>query len=1116
MSDSEDSTVTYTEVSSPFGDLSDIGSLGVDGLPMMPEDPYAYVDEVFPAEEQPLPTVVSPTIDLPGYITDSNPEYPEEDPADYPSDKIDNDDDDDDEDDDDDVEMSIREQPPTPFWSEAEIAKLLDMPSPPPSPLYLWSSPLPQIPSPLPQILSPPLLVSFPPLPTSPTYPLGYRAAMIRLRAETQSTSHPLPIKLGVFEVTLPPRKRLCIALGLRYEVGESSYAPTARPTIGFRADYGFVATLDYEIRRDPERDVGYGITDTWDEMLVGVPGAPANDDTELGRRMTDFVTTVRQDTNDIYGRLDDAQDDILMETKTRLSCEAWTKIRKLRAVDRRRQAQLVETLTLMRTLQTQVTALQSQQGPASGLAQPEIPKEAGTPKRTTRANPAATTATTSVINAQLKAMINQGVTDALAARDADRNMNGDDSHNSGIGVKRTERVARECTYPDFMKCQPLNFKGTEGVVEFIQWFEKMECALTWWNSHVRTVGHDVAYAMTWTYLKKKMTDKYYPKGEIKKLEGEMWNLKVKGVGVLTPVREIEVGLEVLILVLVVKIEVAYFSPDLMYYKMGRRFDDLQIEDPYIVMSDLEDSTVTYTAALPSPDYVSGPEYPPLPEFVPESLYPEFMPQEDDVLPTEEQPLPTAVSPTADSPGYIPESDSKEDPEEDDDEDPEEDPADYPTDRDDDDDEEEEPSGDEADDEEEDEDDEEERDNEEEEEYHQTPISLPSDTKVARLLAIPTPPSSPLPHGHHHYLRFPHHHYHSLPSTTPIILFHILSRTRSDAPPSGTPPILPIPIPNSSLSLLLPSTDHGADRPKVCLPPRKRLCFAFGPRYEVEESLSVPATRPTGGFKADYGFIDTLYREIRRDPEKEVGYGITDTWDEMLEDMLGASATDETELGRRMTNFVTTVRQDTDEIYVRLGEAQDERSLMSGRLNLIQKDRRTHAHTALLMKREARLSREAYGWSMDTSVRRTERVARECTYPNFMKCQPLNFKGTEGVVKLIQWFEKMETMFSISNYSVENQIKFSTCTLLAGALTWWNSHVRTIGHDVAYEMTWIDQKKNMTDKYFPRVEIKKLEAELWNLKVKEDKSWLPEYPRNVVASILRPMQEAIEKQLTDG
>ncbi|GJZ83277.1 putative reverse transcriptase domain-containing protein [Tanacetum coccineum] len=119
-----------------------------------------------------------------------------------------------------------------------------------------------------------------------------------------------------------------------------------------------------------------------------------------------------------------------------------------------------------------------------------------------------------------------------------------------------------------------------------------------------------------------------------------------------------------------------------------------------------------------------------------------------------------------------------------------------------------------------------------------------------------------------------------------------------------------------------------------------------------------------------------------------------------------------------------------------------------------------------------------------TSVRRTERVARECTYPDFMKCQPLNFKGTKGVVELIQWFKKMETVFSISNCSVENQIKFSTCTLLACALTWWNSHVRTVGHDVAYAMTWTDLKKKMTGKYCPRGEIKKLEAELWNLKVK--------------------------------
>ncbi|GKB27069.1 hypothetical protein Tco_0866470 [Tanacetum coccineum] len=513
MSDSEDSTVTYTAVSSPFQGLSDIGSLGVDGPPMMPEDPYAYMvtafqappspdyvpspkepkqaplspefvpepvypefmppeDEVFPAEEQPLPATVSPTIDLPGYIVDSDPEEdeedpeenlvedPEEDPTDYPTDGgDDNDDDDDDEssDDDDDVEededeeeeeehpapadsvpppvhcvtarMSIREKPPTPFWSEAEIPRLLAIPSPLPSPLSPWSSPLPQIPSqPLP--VSSPVPVSPPPLPASPTYPLRYRAAMIRLRAETPSTSHPLPLstpplgtppflpiplptpssplllpstdcRADVFKVTLPPRKRLCIALGLRYEVGKSSSAPTARPTRGFRADYGFVATLDDEIRHDPERDVGYGITNTWDEMLVGMPGAPMTDDTELGRQMTEFATMVKQDTNEIYRRLDEAQDARAREAK--LSREAWGRpmdasdiarsevralrttvlaqqkeIAGLRAADRTQLAQLVETLALLRTLQTQVTVIQSQQGPASGPAQPEIPEEAG------------------------------------------------------------------------------------------------------------------------------------------------------------------------------------------------------------------------------------------------------------------------------------------------------------------------------------------------------------------------------------------------------------------------------------------------------------------------------------------------------------------------------------------------------------------------------------------------------------------------------------------------------------------------------------------------------------------------------------------------------------------
>ncbi|GJV53686.1 reverse transcriptase domain-containing protein [Tanacetum coccineum] len=78
----------------------------------------------------------------------------------------------------------------------------------------------------------------------------------------------------------------------------------------------------------------------------------------------------------------------------------------------------------------------------------------------------------------------------------------------------------------------------------------------------------------------------------------------------------------------------------------------------------------------------------------------------------------------------------------------------------------------------------------------------------------------------------------------------------------------------------------------------------------------------------------------------------------------------------------------------------------------------------------------------------------------------------------------METMFHISNCSMENQVKFSTCTLLGNALTWWNSHIRTVGNDVTYAITWTELKKKMTDKYCLRTEIKKLKVELWDLKVK--------------------------------
>nr|GEZ71196.1 putative reverse transcriptase domain-containing protein [Tanacetum cinerariifolium] len=93
-------------------------------------------------------------------------------------------------------------------------------------------------------------------------------------------------------------------------------------------------------------------------------------------------------------------------------------------------------------------------------------------------------------------------------------------------------------------------------------------------------------------------------------------------------------------------------------------------------------------------------------------------------------------------------------------------------------------------------------------------------------------------------------------------------------------------------------------------------------------------------------------------------------------------------------------------------------------------------------------------------------------------------RSTEGVASLSQWCERMESVFHISNCATKNQVKFATCTLHSVALTWWNTYVQTVGHEAAYGMSWKMLMKMMTKKYCPQNEIRKLEMELWDLKVK--------------------------------
>ncbi|GJT65266.1 hypothetical protein Tco_1016746 [Tanacetum coccineum] len=145
---------------------------------------------------------------------------------------------------------------------------------------------------------------------------------------------------------------------------------------------------------------------------------------------------------------------------------------------------------------------------------------------------------------------------------------------------------------------------------------------------------------------------------------------------------------------------------------------------------------------------------------------------------------------------------------------------------------------------------------------------------------------------------------------------------------------------------------------------------------------------------------------------------------------------------------------------------------------------------------------------------------RACTYKDFHKCQPRNFSGTEGVVGLARWFKKMESIFRISNCATDYQVNFATCTLLDGALTWWNSHVKTVGIDVVYGMPWNKLMKKMTEGYgyhwlhptfsrvgsdvseCPKLKNQTVETKLETVKLVEDHMhWEEEKPTKTLISL---------------
>nr|GEV44561.1 putative reverse transcriptase domain-containing protein [Tanacetum cinerariifolium] len=380
------------------------------------------------------------------------------------------------------------------FSPEAEVDRLLAMPTP--SPLPLAS-------------LSPP-------------------SAGECLARCTAPNASPLPPPLhmpppgdhrdDILETKMPPRKRLCLStLGSKYEVRESS---TARPTGGRGIDYGFVNTLDAEARRRGIGEVGYGSKYEVRESCTARPtrgrgidyGFVSTLDAEARRRGIGEVG---------YGSRDTWVD----PTKTileiaHMTVGEWVDLLMEDMIAHQETIQIVEDEAYVAQeawahsiglSQAVYSKLQTHQEQASGTDGRDSLSDGRHETRDGR--PTGRVASTAqimepVIRKRLSTLPNntnpnnmtpksvQAMIDQALLRNS---TNGDGSHNSHEDNQRNVQTTRPCFYANFMKCQPLNFKGTEGVVKFAT-CTLLDAALTWWNSQIRSLGPD-AYSMTWEFV---------------------------------------------------------------------------------------------------------------------------------------------------------------------------------------------------------------------------------------------------------------------------------------------------------------------------------------------------------------------------------------------------------------------------------------------------------------------------------------------------------------------------------------------------------------------------------------------------------------------------------------
>nr|GEZ50097.1 hypothetical protein [Tanacetum cinerariifolium] len=136
-----------------------------------------------------------------------------------------------------------------------------------------------------------------------------------------------------------------------------------------------------------------------------------------------------------------------------------------------------------------------------------------------------------------------------------------------------------------------------------------------------------------------------------------------------------------------------------------------------------------------------------------------------------------------------------------------------------------------------------------------------------------------------------------------------------------------------------------------------------------------------------------------------------------------------------------------------------------------------------------------------------------CTYATFIKCDPLPFNGTEGALGLCQWFEKLESVFQISECKEKHRVKFAMATLRGRALTWWNGRTKAMGIEAANNTPWSEVRKWMTEEFCPRSVIQRMEQELM---VEPEAVKVEQYIQGLTKSIHGKADEATEGEKRKG